>query len=217
MLVSDRRDRGGPLTGSGWVRDRIRWRARALSTMASDPLLTFDRFRVDPSSGQLYGASGPISLTPKALSLLEYLASRPGRLIKKDELLDAIWPGVFVGDAALKVCIREIRRALGDDAQAPRYIETAHRRGYRFIADVTQSQPAAEPPRPASRPSAVAPRSCPGPFNTRAAATSTSPTRCSATDRSTWSSSWDGCRTSSTSGRSRRSRASCAASRRSRG
>ena len=44
---------------------------------------------------------------------------------------------MFVADGALKVCIREIRRALGDDAQAPRFIETAHRRGYRFIADVT--------------------------------------------------------------------------------
>jgi pimeloyl-ACP methyl ester carboxylesterase/DNA-binding winged helix-turn-helix (wHTH) protein/class 3 adenylate cyclase len=118
--------------------------------MASDPLLTFDRFRVDPSSGQLYGPSGPVSLTPKALSLLEYLASRPGRLIKKSELLDALWPGTFVADGALKVCIREIRRALGDDAQAPRFIETAHRRGYRFIAEVTQSQPAGEAPRPAA-------------------------------------------------------------------
>ena len=117
--------------------------------MASDPLLSFDRFRVDPASGQLYGESGPISLTPKALSLLQYLAARPGRLVKKTELLDAIWAGVFVADGALKVCIREIRRALGDDAQAPRFIETAHRRGYRFIADVTQSMPAVDPLRSA--------------------------------------------------------------------
>ena len=117
--------------------------------MASDVLLTFDRFRIDPSSGQLYGDSGPISLTPKALSLLEYLAARPGRLVMKTELLDAIWPGVFVADGALKVCIREIRRALGDDAQAPRYIETAHRRGYRFIADVARSMPPADAARTA--------------------------------------------------------------------
>jgi pimeloyl-ACP methyl ester carboxylesterase/DNA-binding winged helix-turn-helix (wHTH) protein/class 3 adenylate cyclase len=117
--------------------------------MASDLLLTFDRFRLDPSSGQLHGESGPISLTPKALSVLEYLASRPGRLIKKAELLDALWPDTFVADGALKVCIREIRRALGDDAQAPRFIETAHRRGYRFIANVAQSLPGSEPPRPA--------------------------------------------------------------------
>jgi len=117
--------------------------------MASDVLLTFDRFRIDPSSGQLVGESGPISLTPKALSLFEYLAARPGRLVKKTELLDAIWPGVFVADGALKVCIREIRRALGDDAQAPRFIETAHRRGYRFIADVTHSKSADHAPRSA--------------------------------------------------------------------
>ena len=107
--------------------------------MVAGSVLTFDRFRLDSERGQLYGASGPISLTPKALALLEYLASRPGRLIKKDELLDAVWPGVFVADGALKVCIREVRRALGDDAQAPRVIETAHRRGYRFIADVSHS------------------------------------------------------------------------------
>ncbi len=126
--------------------------------MASDPLLTFDRFRLDPSSGQLHGESGPISLTPKALSLLEYLASRPGRLIKKTELLDALWPDTFVADGALKVCIREIRRALGDDAQAPRFIETAHRRGYRFIAGVTQSAPAAAArPAPIAEPAAVLP------------------------------------------------------------
>src|SRR5262245_9991936 len=106
--------------------------------MASDALLTFDSFRLDPASGQLYGGSGPISLTPKALALLEYLAARPGRLVQKTELLEAIWPNVFVADGALKVCIREVRRALGADAHVPRFIETAHRRGYRFIADVHQ-------------------------------------------------------------------------------
>jgi pimeloyl-ACP methyl ester carboxylesterase/DNA-binding winged helix-turn-helix (wHTH) protein len=107
--------------------------------MALDPVLTFNRFRIDPGRGQLYGESGPISLTPKALSLLEYLAARPGRLVKKSELLEVGWPGVYVADGALKVCIREIRRALGDDAHAPQFIETAHRRGYRFIAEVAQA------------------------------------------------------------------------------
>ena len=54
------------------------------------------------------------------------------------DLLDGLWPDVFVGDDALKTCVREIRDALGDDAQAPRYIETAHRRGYRFIAPLSE-------------------------------------------------------------------------------
>ncbi len=62
--------------------------------------------------------------------------ARPGRLITKQELLEAIWPAVYVADGALKVCVREIRRALHDDAHAPRFVETAHRRGYRFIAPV---------------------------------------------------------------------------------
>ena len=111
--------------------------------MRQESPFTFGPYRLDPSRGQLYGETGAIPLTPKALMLLEYLAARPGRLVTKEELLDAVWPGVFVADGALKVCIREIRRALGDDAQAPRFIETAHRRGYRFIADVSHTQPAA--------------------------------------------------------------------------
>jgi len=122
--------------------------------MAADLLLTFDRFRLDPASGQLYGDSRPVPLTPKALSLLEYLAERPGRLVRKSELLDAVWPGTFVADGALKVCIREIRRALGDNPQAPRFIETAYRRGYRFIADVARSP---IPTAPAIAPPAVEP------------------------------------------------------------
>jgi pimeloyl-ACP methyl ester carboxylesterase/DNA-binding winged helix-turn-helix (wHTH) protein len=107
--------------------------------MGSNSVRAFHPFRLDSVSGQLYGGSGPIPLAPKALSLLEYLVDRPGRLIPKTELLDALWPGVFVGDGALKVCIRQIRRALGDDAEAPKFIETAHRRGYRFIASVTSA------------------------------------------------------------------------------
>jgi pimeloyl-ACP methyl ester carboxylesterase/DNA-binding winged helix-turn-helix (wHTH) protein len=108
--------------------------------------VSFDRFELDLSAGRLSGQSGPIPLTPKALAVLEYLAARPGRLIGKDELLAAIWPGVFLGEGALKVCVSEIRRALGDDARKARIIETAHRRGYRFIAEVIGSSPAPTPP-----------------------------------------------------------------------
>src|ERR1044071_5615007 len=106
--------------------------------MVLDSVLKFDQFQLDRAGGTLLGHVGPVPLTPKALALLEYLAARPGRLVTKQELLDAIWPGVYVADGALKVCIREIRRALGDDARTPRIIETAHRRGYRFIAAVTE-------------------------------------------------------------------------------
>src|SRR5262245_60859104 len=113
--------------------------------MPPEGLFSFDRFHLDLSTGRLSGQSGPIPLSPKALAMLEYLAARPGRLISKDELLGAIWPGVFLGDGALKVCVSEIRHALGDDARNPRIIETAHRRGYRFIADVVGASPAPAP------------------------------------------------------------------------
>jgi pimeloyl-ACP methyl ester carboxylesterase len=102
--------------------------------------ITFGDFQFDPTTRDLHGSSGLIALTPKALELLGYLSSRPGRLVTKRELLDNLWPDVFVTDGVLKVCVREIRRALGDDARTPRFIETAHRRGYRFIAPVHDTQ-----------------------------------------------------------------------------
>src|SRR4030095_3969738 len=111
--------------------------------MPSESLFSFDRFQLDLSTGRLSGGSGPIPLAPKALAVLEDLAAPPGHLMRQDELLAAVWPGVFLGDGALKVCVSEIRRALDDDARKPRIIETAHRRGYRFIADVVGPPPAA--------------------------------------------------------------------------
>src|SRR5206468_3414950 len=60
-----------------------------------------------------------------------------GQLVSKEALLNAVWPQTYVSDVVLMVCIRELRRALGDDAKQPRYIETVHRRGYRFIAAAT--------------------------------------------------------------------------------
>ena len=95
--------------------------------------LTFGRFRLDPRGGLMAGAR-EVRLTPKALSLLSFLAERPGEVVTKDELFGAVWPETTVGDAALVTCIQELRKALRDDARRPRYIETLHRRGYRFIA-----------------------------------------------------------------------------------
>lgn len=68
--------------------------------------------------------------------MLRYLVDRAGRVVSKQDLFDAVWRGGIVSDAALTVCIAEIRRALGDNARNARFIETLHRRGYRFIADV---------------------------------------------------------------------------------
>src|SRR6478672_3678829 len=101
--------------------------------------LHFPPFRLDPGDGCLWRGTKAIRLTPKAFAVLQCLAERHGQLVAKDVLLDSVWPGTAVGDAVLKVCVREIRKALGDRVSAPRFVATVHRRGYRFIAGVTDS------------------------------------------------------------------------------
>jgi pimeloyl-ACP methyl ester carboxylesterase/DNA-binding winged helix-turn-helix (wHTH) protein len=101
---------------------------------------SFGPFRLDSSTGQLRRGEAVVPLAPKAFTVLQHLVTHSGQLITKDDLLELAWADVHVGDGALKVCIREIRRTLEDDPRAPTYIETAHRRGYRFIAPVTIEQ-----------------------------------------------------------------------------
>ena len=105
--------------------------------MTDSPTLIFGTYRLDVQNATLERDGRPVALTPKAFSVLHHLARHAGRLVTKEEFLDVVWPGVFVGDAALKVCVREIRKAIGEDPQVPTYIQTAHRRGYRFVAPVT--------------------------------------------------------------------------------
>jgi DNA-binding winged helix-turn-helix (wHTH) protein/tetratricopeptide (TPR) repeat protein len=98
--------------------------------------IVFRPFRLDLSGERLLRGTRPLSLTPKAFSVLQVLVEQAGRLVTKDELLRSVWAGTHVRDAVLKVCVREIRRTLGDTVARPRYIETVHRRGYRFIGRV---------------------------------------------------------------------------------
>src|SRR3954471_3518492 len=109
----------------------------------SDRALTFGRYRLEPRVGLMCG-DREVHLTPKALALLWFMAGRPGEVIAKEEIFAAVWPDAAVGDAALVTCIQELRKALGDDARRPRYIETVHRRGYRFVGKIV-----AAPARPA--------------------------------------------------------------------
>src|SRR5262247_3864243 len=101
--------------------------------MRNEKQIVFDPFCLDLANECLWDGLQAIKLRPKAFAVLDYLLEHPGQLVTKEELLNAIWPGTFVGDAVLKVAIRQIREALGDDPNSPRFIETAHRRGYRFI------------------------------------------------------------------------------------
>ncbi len=101
--------------------------------MGTEPHVSSSPVRLDLTNQFVWRDGLSIALTPKAFSVLRYLMERPGQLVVKEELLNAAWPGVYVGDAALKVCIRRLRQALGDITHPPRYIETVHWRGYRFI------------------------------------------------------------------------------------
>lgn len=98
--------------------------------------VVFGPFRLDREDEQLWRDGQMVALRPKALAVLRYLLERAPRLVKKQELLDALWPGVAVGDAVLTTSLKEIRRALRDSARQPRYVETAHGRGYRFIGPI---------------------------------------------------------------------------------
>jgi DNA-binding winged helix-turn-helix (wHTH) protein len=108
-------------------------------------MLLFDRFRFDGANQRLEDGSGAIRLNPKAFEVLRVLVEHPDQLVLKDQLLDAVWPDTHVADGVLKVCMAEIRKALGDSATTPRFIETVHRRGYRFVAKVTPVGPVDAP------------------------------------------------------------------------
>ncbi len=102
--------------------------------------LFFPPFHLDVSGEQLWREDEAIALRPKTFAVLRYLVEHAGQLVTKNELLDVVWTGTIVSDTVLKSCIRELREALGDDAQAPQYIATVHRRGYRFIGQVVSRQ-----------------------------------------------------------------------------
>src|SRR6185295_4228573 len=97
--------------------------------------VVFSPFRLDTLGGQLTRAGVPVPLRPKTWAVLLHLVERPGQLVTKDELLDSVWGDVAVTPDTLTKSIGELRVALGDDPKTPRFIETVHRRGFRFIAE----------------------------------------------------------------------------------
>jgi len=96
----------------------------------------FDDVLVDCISLRVEKNGQPRKITPRAFDVLAYLVSQRGRLVDKQELFEQVWKDAFVTDNALTRAVKEIRQVIGDDADAPRYIETVPKRGYRFIADV---------------------------------------------------------------------------------
>src|SRR5262245_37745739 len=97
----------------------------------------FQQFRLDDVNQCLWRGDTRVPIMPKPFAVLRYLLENAGRLVTQDELLAAVWPDAYVQPEVLRRYILEIRRILGDDATTPRFIETLPKRGYRFIADVT--------------------------------------------------------------------------------
>jgi len=103
----------------------------AAETLNSGPL------RFDRRSRRVYLQNKEITLTPKAALLLEYLMTHPDELVSRERLLDVVWGWDYpVGTRAVDTRVAELRRALEDDASAPRYVETVPGQGYRFVARV---------------------------------------------------------------------------------
>ncbi len=100
-------------------------------------------FVADPGLNLLVGPHGSIALEPKIMEVLLQLAARQGETVGQEELLASVWEGKFVVDAVVTRAISELRRALGDDSKAPRYIQTVARRSYRLIATVASVAPVA--------------------------------------------------------------------------
>ncbi|HZT34817.1 MAG TPA: winged helix-turn-helix domain-containing protein, partial [Nitrososphaera sp.] len=111
--------------------------------MPEERRLQFGPFQLDVANEQLWREQELIALRPKTFAILRYLAEHPGRLVPKDEILRAVWGETLVSEEGLRDYLREIRQALGDNAKAPRFIETVYRRGYRFIGNVLSDQSSA--------------------------------------------------------------------------
>jgi class 3 adenylate cyclase len=101
----------------------------------------FESFRLDPLNACLWWGAEAVVLTPKTFDVLHYLVRHAGRLVTKDELLDAVWLETAVSDGVVRMAISALRKALDDTAQTPRFIATVPRRGYRFVAAVTRTEP----------------------------------------------------------------------------
>jgi DNA-binding winged helix-turn-helix (wHTH) protein len=120
---------------------------RNMGRAAGLPHCQFGDFAIDGSLYELRRRGRRVRIEPKALDLLGYLIRHRDRVVSKDELLEAIWPGEFVSEAALTYCVKAVRKAVGDTGASQRIITTVRSRGYRFIAAVDED--AVLPDRPA--------------------------------------------------------------------
>src|SRR6185436_9803251 len=110
-------------------------------------ILRFGVFELSPATGELRRAGLRVRIQPQPLRVLEILASRSGEIVAREDLRQGVWgESTFVDfEHGLNFCINQVRRALGDSATAPRFVETVPRRGYRFVAPVERIEPVVRP------------------------------------------------------------------------
>ena len=113
---------------------------------------SFQPFRLDEVNQCLWLGETRVTLTPKPFKVLQYLVEHAGRLVTHEELLNAIWTDTYVQPEVLRRYILDIRRVLGDQAEKPRFVETFPKRGYQFIATVTDDTEDSLPPESAGAP-----------------------------------------------------------------
>jgi Tol biopolymer transport system component/DNA-binding winged helix-turn-helix (wHTH) protein len=102
------------------------------------PTIAFGPFVFDPDSGMLKKDGADLPLPPRVTGVLGALLRRPGDVVLRQELMDSVWKDAFVTDTSLAEAVSVLRQTLGDDAQSPAYIQTLHRRGYRWVAPVVE-------------------------------------------------------------------------------
>jgi TolB-like protein/DNA-binding winged helix-turn-helix (wHTH) protein len=100
------------------------------------PPLRIGEWQVDPSTGRIHRGDETVRLAPKVMDVLLYLADRPGKVVRREELEGAVWAGTVVGYDALTGAMKDLRKGLGDDSRHPQIIETLSKKGYRLIAPV---------------------------------------------------------------------------------
>src|SRR5688500_6530067 len=102
----------------------------------SQQIISFAEFEFDAAHRKLLRGGKPLALYAKTFDLLTFLLENNGRVVSKDEILDAVWAGQFVEEANLSVQISALRKVLGEKPDAPRFLLTVSGKGYKFIADI---------------------------------------------------------------------------------
>ena len=116
----------------------------------------FEEFAFDIDRRELHRGAQVVSITPQVFDLLEYLIRNRERVVSKDDLINAVWNGRIVSDAALTTRLNAVRAAIGDTGEEQRLIKTLPRKGFRFVGQVQETREV-----PASNPGEVAPERAP--------------------------------------------------------